>query len=94
MKRSFISKIAAGAAIAALLAISAAGTAHADDRGWRGQRNVVHEDRDWREHEVHVRHWHEHPVGPVVYSPPVLVAPPPPPPESSGINLIVPLNFR
>jgi len=88
-RRAAFGKIAAGTALAFVFAMALAGPAHADDRYSRGRGD----DRDWRAHETQARHWHAHPhpVAPIVYAPPVVYAPPPPP---SGINLILPLNFR
>jgi hypothetical protein len=84
-------RLALGVAFAAIVAMAMAPSAKADDRNGRG------DDRDWRGHEMHARDWHRgHPhYDPhVIYAPPVVYAPPPPMPVSSGINLIVPLNFR
>lgn len=91
INKAKLGKIAAGAAVATVFAIAMTGPALADrDDHGRG-------DRDWRMHEQHAWQWHRvhpHPVPVVepVYAPPVVYAAPPPPP--SGINLILPLNFR
>jgi hypothetical protein len=82
-------KPALATVMSALLVLAVTAPAMADPR---------HDDREWRDHVVHARHWHHppHPMmveaAPVVYAPPAVVyAPPPPPP---GISLIIPLNLR
>jgi hypothetical protein len=100
-KPSGLGAVAIGLGVAVLLTAAVASSpARADDRNWRdhGVSGPARgDDRDWRDHEMRARHWHvahPHPVmvAPMVYAPPVVYAPPPPP--MSGINLIVPLNFR
>jgi hypothetical protein len=59
------------------------------------QMQRIHE-REWREHERRAAEWHRlHtvPAPHVVYAPPAVVVAPPAPPPSSGISLIIPLNF-
>lgn len=97
---SILRKLAVSTVLAVVLTMVVAGPAWADRDGGR-------DDRDWRDHEVHARHWHRahpRPVYTDVYAPPVIVSPPPvyyPPqpayyaaPAEPSLNFIIPLHIH
>jgi hypothetical protein len=87
-----LSKAAFTAVVSIGLLSVALTTARADD--WNDHQRQAH---DW--HQKHMHH-HHHPHGPVivepnvVYAPPVVIEPPPPPEDSSGLNIVIPINIR
>lgn len=89
--------------LAILATMGATQAARADNhRRYYEPRGVVRERMAWREHEQQAWRWHHRrpvPQPMVVYEQPdVIYAPPPvvyaPPPMSSGLTLVLPLNFR
>jgi len=97
MNTSSLKKFMAAFGLAVVMGTGLSAVAMADDWDrrdhWDHERHE-HEEREWREHEWRERHYVPPPV---VYAYPqqgYYYAPPPVVTGPSGLNIILPLNFR